>query len=51
MTPFQKQLTFFSCFRWYYTSDTEIREVTIDEVLQCTAYMLFYEKSTSAGAF
>nr|XP_023024501.1 ubiquitin carboxyl-terminal hydrolase 30 homolog [Leptinotarsa decemlineata] len=38
--------------RWYYTSDVEIREVSIDEVLQSTAYMLFYEKSsTMAGLF
>lgn len=37
--------------RWYYTSDVEIREATIEEVLQSTAYMLFYEKSTHFGAF
>ncbi|XP_018569567.1 ubiquitin carboxyl-terminal hydrolase 30 homolog [Anoplophora glabripennis] len=38
--------------RWYYTSDVEIREVTVDEVLQSTAYMLFYEKTVSmASAF
>ncbi|KAJ8981885.1 hypothetical protein NQ317_007277 [Molorchus minor] len=38
--------------RWYYTSDVEIREVTVDEVLQSTAYMLFYEKTSSMhGAF
>ncbi|CAH0564184.1 unnamed protein product [Brassicogethes aeneus] len=33
--------------RWYYTSDVEIREVTVDEVLQSTAYMLFYEKTSN----
>ncbi|KAK5641063.1 hypothetical protein RI129_009610 [Pyrocoelia pectoralis] len=37
--------------KWYYTSDVEIREATIEEVLQSTAYMLFYEKSTSFGGF
>lgn len=37
--------------KWYYTSDVEIREATIEEVLQSTAYMLFYEKSTHFGAF
>ncbi|XP_044758165.1 ubiquitin carboxyl-terminal hydrolase 30 homolog [Coccinella septempunctata] len=37
--------------KWYYTSDVEIREVTVDEVLQCVAYMLFYEKTTSLGVF
>ncbi|CAH1977818.1 unnamed protein product [Acanthoscelides obtectus] len=35
--------------RWYYTSDVEIREVSIDEVLQSTAYMLFYEKTAAMG--
>lgn len=36
--------------RWYYTSDVEIREVSVDEVLQSTAYMLFYEKSSTMGS-
>ncbi|VEN47315.1 unnamed protein product [Callosobruchus maculatus] len=35
--------------RWYYTSDVEIREVSVDEVLQSTAYMLFYEKTAAMG--
>lgn len=30
--------------RWYYTSDADIRESTLCEALQATAYMLFYEK-------
>lgn len=38
-------------FRWYYTSDIEIREVSIEEVLQSTAYMLFYEKTTNMSVF
>ncbi|GJQ83897.1 hypothetical protein Trydic_g19837 [Trypoxylus dichotomus] len=37
--------------KWYYTSDVEIREVSMDEVLQCTAYMLFYEKTTNINVF
>ncbi|KAI4456270.1 ubiquitin carboxyl-terminal hydrolase [Holotrichia oblita] len=37
--------------KWYYTSDVEIREVSMDEVLQCTAYMLFYEKTTNISVF
>ncbi|KAL1494564.1 hypothetical protein ABEB36_010142 [Hypothenemus hampei] len=37
--------------RWFYTSDVEIKEVSIDEVLQSTAYLLFYEKSSSMGVF
>lgn len=43
--------TFNFCCRWYYTSDIEIREASIEEVLQCTAYMLFYEKGSNACAF
>lgn len=33
-------------FRWFYTSDTVVHEVTLDEVLHSIAYMLFYEKIT-----
>lgn len=33
---------------WFYTSDTEVNETTIHEVMQASAYMLFYTKSTSA---
>ncbi|CAK7328449.1 unnamed protein product [Dovyalis caffra] len=29
---------------WYYTSDTHVREVSLEEVLRCDAYLLFYEK-------
>lgn len=35
--------------KWYYTSDVEIREVSMEEVLNCTAYMLFYEKTNNVG--
>ncbi|KAH8420645.1 hypothetical protein KR009_012418 [Drosophila setifemur] len=30
--------------RWFYTSDTIVREVSIDEVLSVPAYMLFYDR-------
>lgn len=30
--------------RWYYTSDTVVKEVSIDEVLSIPAYMLFYDR-------
>lgn len=30
--------------RWYYTSDTVVKEVSIDEVLSVPAYMLFYDR-------
>lgn len=30
--------------RWYYTSDTIVKEVTIDEVLSKPAYILFYDR-------
>lgn len=32
--------------RWFYTSDIQIREANLAEVLQANAYMLFYEKAT-----
>lgn len=35
--------------KWYFASDVEIREVSMEEVLQCTAYMLFYEKSSTVA--
>ncbi|XP_053610191.1 ubiquitin carboxyl-terminal hydrolase 30 homolog [Plodia interpunctella] len=31
--------------RWWYTSDTLVHEVSLQEVLRCSAYMLFYEKA------
>lgn len=34
--------------RWFYTSDLVVREVDVQEVLGCEAYMLFYEKETAA---
>ncbi|GLV46021.1 Ubiquitin specific protease 30 [Carabus blaptoides fortunei] len=37
--------------KWFYTSDTEIREASMDEVLRSTAYMLFYEKCLPIGTF
>lgn len=33
--------------RWYYTSDADVRESTLCEALQATAYMLYYEKCAS----
>lgn len=33
---------------WYYTSDAEVRETTLHEVMQASAYMLFYTKLTSS---
>lgn len=35
-------------FRWYYTSDAEVRETTLQEVMQASAYILFYTKYTSS---
>lgn len=29
---------------WYYASDAYVRETTLEEVLRCEAYLLFYEK-------
>ncbi|MED6208908.1 ubiquitin-specific protease ubp2 [Stylosanthes scabra] len=29
---------------WYHASDAYVREVSLDEVLRCEAYILFYEK-------
>nr|CCA24718.1 ubiquitinspecific protease putative [Albugo laibachii Nc14] len=29
---------------WFYTSDTNIRQVSIEEVLRCQAYILFYRR-------
>lgn len=34
--------------KWYYTSDTIVKEVTIDEVLGSPAYMLFYDRGPSS---
>uniref|UniRef100_A0A2A4JRN3 ubiquitinyl hydrolase 1 n=1 Tax=Heliothis virescens TaxID=7102 RepID=A0A2A4JRN3_HELVI len=30
--------------QWWYTSDTLVHEVSLQEVLRCSAYMLFYER-------
>ncbi|XP_069688988.1 ubiquitin carboxyl-terminal hydrolase 30 homolog isoform X2 [Periplaneta americana] len=35
---------------WYYTSDTEVRETTLQEVMEASAYMLFYTKLSSDAA-
>lgn len=34
----------FEAKRWWYTSDTLVHEVTLQEVLRCAAYLLFYER-------
>ncbi|CAH2226598.1 jg22625 [Pararge aegeria aegeria] len=34
----------FESKRWWYTSDTLVHEVSLQEVLRCAAYMLFYER-------
>jgi ubiquitin carboxyl-terminal hydrolase 30 len=31
-------------FKWFYTSDTNVLEVSLSEVLNSSAYMLFYER-------
>ncbi|XP_041979415.1 ubiquitin carboxyl-terminal hydrolase 30 homolog isoform X2 [Aricia agestis] len=35
----------FESKRWWYTSDTLVHEVSLSEVLRCSAYMLFYERT------
>jgi len=32
--------------RWYLTSDESVKDATLAEAMQTTAYMLFYEKCT-----
>ncbi|XP_055548514.1 ubiquitin carboxyl-terminal hydrolase 30 homolog [Wyeomyia smithii] len=34
--------------KWYYTSDTVVKEVSIEEVLSSSAYMLFYDRGLSS---
>ncbi|KXJ82344.1 ubiquitin carboxyl-terminal hydrolase 30 homolog [Aedes albopictus] len=34
--------------KWYYTSDTVVKEVSIEEVLSTPAYMLFYDRGPSS---
>ncbi|CAH0585415.1 unnamed protein product [Chrysodeixis includens] len=34
----------FESKRWWYTSDTLVHEVSLQEVLRCSAYLLFYER-------
>lgn len=33
--------------KWYLTSDHLVKEVSIEEVLSCPAYMLFYDRSSN----
>ncbi|XP_045517680.1 ubiquitin carboxyl-terminal hydrolase 30 homolog [Pieris brassicae] len=35
----------FESKRWWYTSDTLVHEVSLQEVLRCSAYLLFYERA------
>lgn len=30
---------------WYYASDTYVREASLEEVLGCEAYILFYQRT------
>lgn len=32
---------------WYYVSDTVVRRVTLEQVLKCEAYMLFYQQTSA----
>ena len=36
--------------QWYYTSDSYVRECSLEEVKKCKAYMLFYEQLPSKPA-
>jgi ubiquitin C-terminal hydrolase len=36
---------------WLYTSDNFVNTVTIEEVLSCKAYMLFYERCPAGFEF
>uniref|UniRef100_A0A182PT59 ubiquitinyl hydrolase 1 n=1 Tax=Anopheles epiroticus TaxID=199890 RepID=A0A182PT59_9DIPT len=38
-------------YKWYYTSDTIVREVPIEEVLNSSAYMLFYDRGSSSSKY
>ncbi|XP_049873352.1 ubiquitin carboxyl-terminal hydrolase 30 homolog [Pectinophora gossypiella] len=40
----------FEAKRWWYTSDTLVHEVSLQEVLRCAAYLLFYERARPAAA-
>ncbi|KAK9681386.1 hypothetical protein K7432_015648 [Basidiobolus ranarum] len=31
--------------RWVYCSDTQVRPASLEEVLKCQAYLVFYEKA------
>jgi len=35
-----------TCSRWFYTSDSQVKQVPFSEVSRAPAYMLFYEKET-----
>lgn len=32
--------------QWYYASDSSVSTVSVDRVLRCEAYMLFYERTS-----
>ncbi|XP_027334712.1 ubiquitin carboxyl-terminal hydrolase 2 [Abrus precatorius] len=38
------------CSTWYQASDAYVREVSLDEVLRCEAYILFYEKNLNGSS-
>ncbi|CAG9787004.1 unnamed protein product [Diatraea saccharalis] len=40
----------FEAKRWWYTSDTLVHEVSLQEVLRCAAYLLFYERAGPGAA-
>jgi hypothetical protein len=42
------EIKFALYFRWFYTSDAQVTDTTIHEVMQANAYILFYTKFTSA---
>ncbi|RMX61992.1 hypothetical protein DD238_007512 [Peronospora effusa] len=35
---------------WYYVSDTVVKRVSFEQVLQCEAYMLFYQRRSKTSA-
>lgn len=36
---------------WYHASDAYVRQVSLDEVLRCEAYILFYERNWGPSTF
>ncbi|XP_045498035.1 ubiquitin carboxyl-terminal hydrolase 30 homolog [Colias croceus] len=41
----------FESKRWWYTSDTLVHEVSLQEVLRCSAYLLFYERLSEPSTY